>query len=118
MPCITPADTKDNFTMTALVTRHDWTQAEVLALLRQPFNDLLFNALTGHAQHDDANRLQESFLLSIKTCACPEDGKDCPRAGHYSTGLDKEKPLEVQKELDEAAAAKANCSNRLCMGAA
>lgn len=104
--------------MTAPVTRHDWTQPEVLALLRQPFNDLLFQAQAVHRQHFDANRVQVSTLLSIKTGACPEDCKYCPQSGHYNTGLDKEKLLEVQKVLDEAAAAKAIGATRFCMGAA
>ncbi|NLB99880.1 MAG: biotin synthase BioB [Pseudomonas formosensis] len=104
--------------MTAPATRHDWTPAEVLALLRQPFNDLLFQAQTVHRQHFDANRVQVSTLLSIKTGACPEDCKYCPQSGHYNTGLDKEKLMQVQKVLDEAAAAKAIGATRFCMGAA
>ena len=72
------------------VTRHDWTQSEVTALLQQPFNDLIFQAQTTHRQHFNANRVQVSTLLSIKTGACPEDCKYCPQSGHYKTGLDKE----------------------------
>lgn len=104
--------------MTALATRHDWTPDEVLGLLRQPFNDLIFQAQTVHRQHFDANRVQISTLLSIKTGACPEDCKYCPQSGLYNTGLEKEKLLEVQKVLDEAAAAKAIGATRFCMGAA
>ena len=76
------------------VTRHDWTLAEVSALLQQPFNDLMFQAQTVHRQHFNANRVQVSTLLSIKTGACPEDCKYCPQSGHYNTGLDKEKLME------------------------
>lgn len=104
--------------MTASATRHDWTPAEVLALFRQPFNDLLFQAQTVHRQNFDPNRVQVSTLLSIKTGACPEDCKYCPQSGHYNTGLDKEKLIEVQKVLEEAAAAKAIGATRFCMGAA
>ncbi len=100
------------------LTRHDWTLAEVKALFQQPFNDLLFQAQTVHRQHFDANRVQVSTLLSIKTGACPEDCKYCPQSGHYNTGLDKEKLLEVQKVLEAAAEAKAIGSTRFCMGAA
>lgn len=102
----------------ALATRHDWTLAEVKALFQQPFNDLLFQAQTVHRQHFDANRVQVSTLLSIKTGACPEDCKYCPQSGHYNTGLDKEKLMEVQKVIEEAARAKAIGSTRFCMGAA
>lgn len=104
--------------MTVSVTRNNWTPAEVLALFRQPFNDLLFQAQTVHREHFDANRVQVSTLLSIKTGSCPEDCKYCPQSGHYNTGLKKEKLLEVQKVLDEALAAKSIGATRFCMGAA
>jgi biotin synthase len=98
--------------------RHDWTLAEVKALFTQPFNDLLFQAMTVHRAHFNPNQVQVSTLLSIKTGACPEDCKYCPQSGHYNTGLEKEKLLEVQKVLEEAARAKAIGSTRFCMGAA
>lgn len=103
-------------TLSAL--RHDWTLAEVRALFELPFNDLLFQAQTVHRQHFDPNRVQVSTLLSIKTGACPEDCKYCPQSGHYNTGLDKEKLMEVEKVLKAAAEAKAIGSTRFCMGAA
>ena len=43
--------------------RHDWTQDEVLALFRLPFNDLLFQAQTVHRAHFNANEVQISTLL-------------------------------------------------------
>ena len=98
--------------------RHDWTLDEVRALFNQPFNDLLFQAQGVHRQHFNANEVQVSTLLSIKTGACPEDCKYCPQSGHYNTGLDKEKLMEVQKVLKAAAEAKAIGSTRFCMGAA
>ena len=103
---------------TSATLRHDWSLAEVKALFVQPFNDLLFQAQTVHRAHFDANRVQVSTLLSIKTGACPEDCKYCPQSGHYNTGLEKEKLMEVQKVLEEAARAKAIGSTRFCMGAA
>jgi len=104
--------------MIASVTCHDWTPAEVLALFKLPFNDLLFQAQSVHRQYFDPNRVQVSTLLSIKTGACPEDCKYCPQSGHYNTGLDKEKLMEVEKVLQAAADAKAIGSTRFCMGAA
>ena len=98
--------------------RHDWSLAEVRALFVQPFNDLLFQAQTVHRAHFDANRVQVSTLLSIKTGACPEDCKYCPQSGHYNTGLKKEKLMQVQAVLEEAARAKSIGATRFCMGAA
>ena len=99
-------------------TRHDWTLDEVLAILQQPFNDLMFQAQQVHRQHFDANRVQVSTLLSIKTGACPEDCKYCPQSGHHNTGLAKEKLLAVEKVLQEARKAKEQGATRFCMGAA
>lgn len=104
--------------MTLGAIRHDWTLTEVRQLLTMPFNDLIFQAQTVHRQYFDPNQVQVSTLLSIKTGACPEDCKYCPQSGHYDTGLDKEKLLEVQKVLEEAKAAKEIGSTRFCMGAA
>lgn len=98
--------------------RHDWTNAEIEALFALPFNDLLFRAQSVHRQHFDPNAVQVSTLLSIKTGACPEDCKYCSQSGHYNTGLEKEKLIEVQKVLDEAQRARASGATRFCMGAA
>ncbi|GKW49477.1 biotin synthase BioB [Halomonas sp. NCCP-2165] len=98
--------------------RHDWTVEEIEALFALPFNDLLFQAQQVHRAHFDANAVQVSTLLSIKTGACPEDCKYCPQSGHYTTGLDKEKLLEIEKVVAQAEAAKAAGASRFCMGAA
>ncbi|GGX90928.1 biotin synthase [Litchfieldella qijiaojingensis] len=98
--------------------RHDWTLAEIEALFALPFNDLLFRAQQVHRQHFDANAVQVSTLLSIKTGACPEDCKYCPQSGHYNTGLGKEKLLEIDKVVAQAQAAKEAGASRFCMGAA
>jgi biotin synthase len=98
--------------------RHDWTLAEVNALYALPFNDLLFQAQTVHRQHFTPNEVQVSTLLSIKTGACAEDCKYCPQSGHYNTGLERERLLEVEKVLTQAKAAKDKGATRFCMGAA
>lgn len=102
----------------AALIRNDWTVAEVQALFDQPFNDLLFQAQTVHRQHFNPNEVQVSTLLSIKTGACPEDCKYCPQSGHYNTGLEKERLLQVEKVIEKAKQAKASGSTRFCMGAA
>ncbi|WNO61136.1 biotin synthase BioB [Rheinheimera sp. MMS21-TC3] len=103
--------------MTATV-RHDWTLEQVNALYALPFNDLLFQAQNVHRQHFNANEVQISTLLSIKTGACAEDCKYCPQSGHYNTGLERERLIEVEKVLQQAQAAKDQGASRFCMGAA
>jgi len=98
--------------------RHDYTRAEVLALFALPFNDLLARAHAAHAAHHDANAVQISTLLSIKTGGCPEDCAYCPQAARYHTGVKAEKLMSLDAVLDKARAAKAAGATRFCMGAA
>lgn len=98
--------------------RHNWTLAEVNELYALPFNDLLFKAQLIHRENFDPNQVQVSTLLSIKTGACPEDCKYCPQSARYSTGLEKERLMEVDKVLTRAKEAKDIGSTRFCMGAA
>ncbi|PMR76910.1 biotin synthase BioB [Billgrantia endophytica] len=98
--------------------RHDWSLVEIEALFDLPFNDLLFRAQQVHRANFDANAVQVSTLLSIKTGACPEDCKYCPQSGHYATDLDKEKLLEIEKVVEQAKAAQDAGASRFCMGAA
>ncbi|EGR5061634.1 biotin synthase BioB [Vibrio cholerae] len=98
--------------------RHNWTVAEVKALLDKPFMDLLFEAQQVHRLHHTHNHVQVSTLLSIKTGACPEDCKYCPQSAHYRTDVDKERLMEVERVLDAAQKAKNSGSTRFCMGAA
>ncbi len=98
--------------------RHDWTEQEVQALFDLPFNDLLFQAQLVHRQNFNPNEVQVSTLLSIKTGACPEDCKYCPQSGHYNTGLEKERLMQVEAVLEKAKKAKQSGSTRFCMGAA
>lgn len=98
--------------------RHDWSSEEIAALFALPFNDLLFRAHTVHREFFDANDVQVSTLLSIKTGSCPEDCKYCPQSAHYNTGLEKERLLEISKVVEQARAAKQAGASRFCMGAA
>ncbi len=95
-----------------------WSLEAVEALFALPFNDLLFKAQTVHRAHFDANSLQLSSLLSIKTGACPEDCKYCPQSARYKTGLDVERLMRVEQIVDAAKRAKTNGAARFCMGAA
>ncbi len=95
-----------------------WSLGAIEALFALPFNDLLFKAQTVHRQNFDANSLQLSSLLSIKTGACPEDCKYCPQSARYKTGLDVERLMRVEKIVEAAQRAKENGAGRFCMGAA
>ncbi|MDF1762930.1 MAG: biotin synthase BioB [Oleibacter sp.] len=104
--------------MNAETIRHDWTVEETEQLLKLPFNDLLFRAQSIHRQFFDPNAVQVSTLLSIKTGACPEDCAYCPQSSRYSTGVQRERMMEVEAVIEKAKAAKAAGSDRFCMGAA
>ncbi|WP_444679310.1 biotin synthase BioB [Halomonas sp. E19] len=113
-----PAEFVTSPAPTTSTVRHDWTLEEIEALFALPFNDLLFQAQQVHRQHFDPNAVQVSTLLSIKTGACPEDCKYCPQSAHYTTGLDKEKLLAIEKVIEQAKAAQEAGASRFCMGAA
>lgn len=98
--------------------RHDWQINEIETLFAMPFNDLMFQAQSIHRTHFSANEVQVSTLLSIKTGACPEDCKYCPQSAHYTTDVDRERLMAVEKVLEEAVAAKQQGASRFCMGAA
>ncbi|HMM13982.1 MAG TPA: biotin synthase BioB [Parvibaculum sp.] len=98
--------------------RHDWTREEVTALYDLPFNDLLFEAQLVHRRWFNANEVQKSTLLSIKTGGCPEDCGYCAQSSKFDTGLKATKLMEVERVLAEAKKAKEAGASRYCMGAA
>ena len=98
--------------------RNDWTRGEIQKMYEQPFLDLVFEAQRIHRQHFDANSIQVSTLLSIKTGKCPEDCKYCSQSARYDSKLEAEKRIEVEKVISEAKEALASGSSRFCMGAA
>ena len=101
-----------------LKLRHDWKTEEIAALYERPFLDLLIEAQAIHRKAFPANTIQVATLLSIKTGSCPEDCAYCPQSGHYNTGLQKQKLMELDEVIEHAKAAKANGASRFCMGAA
>jgi biotin synthase len=98
--------------------RNDWGQAEVEALLDLPFSDLIYRAQALHRHYFDANRVQVSTLLSIKTGACSEDCGYCSQSASHSTGLEREKLLPLDEVVKAATAAREKGATRFCMGAA
>ena len=95
-----------------------WTVDAIEALFALPFNDLIFRAQQVHREHFDANAVQLSTLLSIKTGGCPEDCSYCPQSASYDTGVQAEKLMPVDEVLAAAKRAKEAGATRFCMGAA
>ena len=98
--------------------RSDWTLAQVEALFALPFADLLYHAQRVHRRYFDANEVQISTLLSIKTGACPEDCAYCSQSVRFVTGVASEPLMQLDEVLQKARAAKAAGATRFCMGAA
>ena len=95
-----------------------WPIKAVQALFDMPFNDLIFQAQQVHRQHHEANTVQLSTLISVKTGGCPEDCGYCPQAARYHTGVENQAMLSVDSVVTAAAAAKEQGATRFCMGAA
>lgn len=95
-----------------------WRVADIEAIFALPFNDLIFRAQTVHREHFDANTVQLSTLMSIKTGGCSEDCGYCPQAARYDTGVENQGLLDIATVLEAARAAKAAGATRFCMGAA
>ena len=95
-----------------------WSVAEIEALFKLPFNDLMFRAQQVHRENFDPNAVQLSTLLSIKTGGCSEDCGYCPQSAFHSAGVENKKMLEVAEVVKAAQAAKDSGAGRFCMGAA
>jgi biotin synthase len=95
-----------------------WSVSAIEALFALPFNDLLWQAQQVHRANFDANEVQLSTLLSIKTGGCPEDCGYCPQSAHHDTGVEAGKLLDIQAVLQAASCAKEQGATRFCMGAA
>jgi len=102
------------------VIRRDWAQEEIGALFDRPFMDLVYEAQRVHRLYHDANKIQLSQLVSIKTGGCAEDCGYCSQASKHKdgTGLDASKLMEIDRVIDAARKAKAGGASRYCMGAA
>ena len=95
-----------------------WTVAQIEALLDLPFSDLIHRAQLIHRQYHNANAVQLSTLISVKTGGCPEDCGYCPQAARYHTSVEDREMLSLTEVIDTARAAKAQGASRFCMGAA
>src|SRR5688500_2109690 len=95
-----------------------WDVCQIEALLDLPFNDLIHQTQLVHRQYHDANAVQLSTLISVKTGGCPEDCGYCPQAARYHTNVENQGMLSLDEVVATAAAAKAEGASRFCMGAA
>ncbi len=95
-----------------------WSAEQVVELFELPFNDLLFKAQQVHRAHFDANAVQRSTLLSVKTGGCSEDCSYCSQSARNDTGLEREALLPLSQVIEAAQAAKNKGASRFCMGAA
>ena len=98
--------------------RTDWELLDVEALFNLPLNDLLYAAQWVHRKNFDANAVQISTLLSIKTGGCPEDCAYCPQSIRYDTNVETENLMSLDEVRLAAREAKAAGATRFCMGAA
>jgi len=107
-----------NASSTEVADKPRWSIAQVETLYGLPFNDLVYRAHGVHRQHFDANAVQLSTLLSVKTGGCPEDCGYCPQAARYDTGVANEDTLPLERVVEAARLAKESGATRFCMGAA
>jgi biotin synthase len=92
--------------------------AELSALYHQPLFDLISESRVVHLRHWRGEEVQRCSLLSIKTGGCSEDCAYCAQSAHYSTGIEREDLLSVDKVMMAARRARAQGATRFCMGAA
>ncbi|MDV6344454.1 biotin synthase BioB [Nitrosomonas sp. Is37] len=95
-----------------------WSVPQIRALLDLPFPDLIHQAQSIHRQYHDANAVQLSTLISVKTGGCSEDCGYCPQAARYHTGVENQDMLSLGTIMAAAQTAKAEGATRFCMGAA
>jgi len=95
-----------------------WTVDEILALYDLPLMDLLWRAQGVHREHFDANAIQRSALLSVKTGGCSEDCSYCSQSARYDTDTERERLMPLDEVVAAARVAKEKGASRFCMGAA
>ena len=113
-----PASWRNESTTTHASTKVALSIDEIEALFNLPFSDLIHRAQMVHRANHDANKVQLSTLLSIKTGGCSEDCGYCPQAARYHTEVENEEMLDLATVVATAKLAKENGASRFCMGAA
>src|SRR6059036_557265 len=92
--------------------------AELKRLYDQPLFDLISQSRAAHLEHWRGEHVQRCSLLSIKTGGCSEDCAYCAQSAHYSTGIEREELLSIERIIDVAKRARSQGATRFCMGAA
>jgi biotin synthase len=87
-------------------------------LYHQPLFDLISQSRAVHLEHWRGESVQRCSLLSIKTGGCSEDCAYCAQSAHYTTGVEREDLLPLERILSAAKQARAQGATRFCMGAA
>src|SRR5213592_4636314 len=91
---------------------------QLSTLYHQPLFDLISQSRAVHLEHWHGEEVQRCSLLSIKTGGCSEDCAYCAQSAHYSTGIEREELLSIERIIDVAKRAQAQGATRFCMGAA
>ena len=117
-PITVPASWRNGNTTTHASPKVALSIDEIEALFNLPFSDLIHRAQAVHRANHDANKIQLSTLLSIKTGGCSEDCGYCPQAARYHTEVENEEMLDLATVVATAKLAKENGASRFCMGAA
>ncbi|PYL05546.1 MAG: biotin synthase BioB [Verrucomicrobia bacterium] len=91
---------------------------QLRVLYHQSLFDLISQSRAVHLEHWAGEEVQRCSLLSIKTGGCSEDCAYCAQSAHYSTGLEREELLSIERIVDVATRARAQGATRFCMGAA
>src|SRR5205809_4681674 len=92
--------------------------AELRVLYQQPLFALISRSRAVHLEHWRGESVQRCSLLSIKTGGCSEDCAYCAQSAHYTTGVEREDLLPLERILSTAKQARAQGATRFCMGAA
>src|SRR5438477_633408 len=87
-------------------------------LYHRPLFDLISRSRAVHLEHWRGESVQRCSLLSIKTGGCSEDCAYCAQSAHYTTGVEREDLLPLERILSTAKQARAQGATRFCMGAA
>src|SRR2546422_1572577 len=91
---------------------------QLSTLYHQPLFDLISQSRAVHLEHWHGEEVQRCSLLIIKTGGCSEDCAYCAQSAHYSTGIEREELLSIERIIDVAKRARSQGATRFCMGAA